>query len=104
MEYIKENPEVIFNLYNILINNDAINTITHTLGIFILICDYLKSEGVDMVVKAALQISKNGNKKTFHDLVLLLNDSNIDIKINTITLIYYLLVYSEREKVTCFFI
>jgi hypothetical protein len=99
MEYIKENPMVIDELFDILINNDAINTVTHTLGILILICDYLKGEGVDMVIHAAQKFAKNNGSKVFQELVLLINESNIDIKINTITLIYYLIAYSERDKV-----
>jgi hypothetical protein len=53
VEYIKENSDVIVELYNIMINNDNINTINHTLGIFLLIGSFLKEESVDLFYQAA---------------------------------------------------
>lgn len=100
MEYIKENPDVTYELYNILINNDTINTITHALGIFILICEFLKEEGVDLLYKAAEEYSKKNNSRMFKEFVLFLNDSNIDIKVNSITLIHFLIKHtSDKNRV-----
>lgn len=91
MEYIKENPEIIFSLYNILINNDNINTITHSLGIFILISDFLKEEGIKIIYDAIEDYSKNNSSKIFKELVIFINDASIDIKVNAITLIFMII-------------
>lgn len=98
MEYIKENSEIIVILYNILINNDAINTVTHTLGILILICDYLKEEGVEMIIAAAEQYSKRHNSHLLKELVMMLGDANLDIQVNTMTLISLLVKYITEKN------
>jgi hypothetical protein len=90
----------VFYLYNILINNDTINTVTHTLGILIFICEILGENGVDLILKAAKQFSKQQSVPVFQELILLLNDSNVDIKINCITLLYDMLRFiDDKEKV-----
>jgi len=97
MEYIKENSDVIIELYNILMNNDNINTINHTLGILILIVSFVKEDGVDLLCRAAEEYANKTNSKIFKELVLFINDSSIDIKVNAITMIV-LLVKFTREK------
>jgi len=105
MEYIKENSDVILELYNILINNDNINTINHTLGIFILISNFLKEESVELIYKAAEEYAKKMNSKIFQELVLLINDSSIDIKVNAITMIVLMIQLSrDRNLVNFYFI
>jgi outer membrane murein-binding lipoprotein Lpp len=94
MEYIKENPEIIFSLYNILINNDNINTITHSLGIFILISDFLKEEGIKIIYDAIEDYSKKNSSKIFKELVVFINDASIDIKVNAIILICLIIRYT----------
>ena len=103
MEYIKENSEVILELYNILINNDNINTINHTLGIFILISNFLKEESVDLIHKAAEEYAKKMNSKIFQELVFLINDSSIDIKVNAITMIVLMIQLSRDRNLVEFY-
>ena len=98
MEYIKENPDIFATLYNILIDNDNINTINHTLGIFILIIDYLKEEGVEIFIDSADDYALKNDSKIFKELVFFINDSSIDIKVNALTLIFMLIKYSEDKK------
>lgn len=100
IEYIRENSFIIDNLFYILINNDNINTISHTLGILILICDYLKEEGASLIIKAGENYAKKNNSKFLLELVQFINDSSIDIKVNAITLICMLINYvNDKNKV-----
>lgn len=98
MEYIRENWDVMAALYDILKNSDNINTIQYTLGIFILICDFLKEEGVRILYKSAEEYSKKYCSKLFKELVNFINDSSIDIKVNAITLICYLFKYINDKN------
>lgn len=98
IEYLKDNTEIIEDLYNILINNDALNTANYTLGILIIICNFLKDVGAEHIVKAAEKYAKKNETKIFKELVNFINDSSIDIKINSITLIWFLLSNSNKFK------
>ena len=89
--YIQENKEVVETLYNILINYDTMNTATHTLEVLILITDMLNDLGVNIILRSAELHAMKSNNKLFKELVNFINDSNIDIKLNSITLICYLL-------------
>jgi len=99
MEYIRENSEVIFDLYEILIKNDNINTISYTLGILILICDYLKQEAVDILIQSIQEHAMDNEVESFKQLVKFIDDPSLDIKVNAMTLICLLIQYtSEKNK------
>jgi hypothetical protein len=98
MEYIKENPEVISELYKILINNDNINTIRHTLGILILICEYLKEQGVEILCRVIEDYSRENDTPLYKELVKFLNDSSTDIKTEAMTLICQIIKYNKDKN------
>jgi len=85
--YIQENKEVVEILYNILINYDAMNTATHTLDVLILITNILNDFGVSIIMRSAEIYAMKSNNKIFKELVNFINDSNIDIKLNSLNLI-----------------
>jgi hypothetical protein len=115
-EYIRENPIVVQNLYSILINtqnnlglNDATNTptINHILKIFIVLSDYLKDDGIDLILYSAETYSENTGKKPFEEIVDYLTTSEINVKINTLTLINSMIKNTDRKskqsKITAYF-
>jgi len=105
IQYMKENPEVIFKMYYILINYDNIKTAEHALGIFILICDFMKEEGAKIICEAIDDFAKKNNSKIFKELALIINDESIDVKVNAMTLICFILKYSnEKVKVIKYFL
>ena len=98
IEYIKENPTVVTDLYYILINHDAINTVTHTLAILTLICITLKDLGAKMVYNAALDYSEGNGVKIFEELVAFIDHKSIDIKYNALGLICELIRNTTKKK------
>lgn len=72
-------------------NYDALNTATHTLEALILIIEILKEIAVEMIYDAAEKYTRKSNSILFKEFINLINDNNIDIKTNTLTLIYELL-------------
>lgn len=115
-EYIRENPIVVQNLYSILINtqnnlglNDATNTptINHILKIFIVLSDYLKDDGIDLILYSAETYAENTGKKAFEEIVNFLSTSEINVKINTLTLINSMIKNTDRKskqsKITAYF-
>lgn len=74
-------------MYTHLFNNDAINSITHTLSLLFLLCEFLNFEGVKIVYNAAEEYSKNNNSKIFQEIAQFINNSNFDIKVNSLTLL-----------------
>lgn len=115
-EYIKENPVIVQNLYAILINtqmslnsSDSTNTptINHILQIFITLGDYLKDDGIDLILYSAETYAENCGKRAFEEIVLFLSTSEINIKVNTLTLINSMIKNASRKikqaKVTAYF-
>ena len=101
--YIQENKEVVETLYTILVNFDAMNTATHTLEVLILITDILNDFGVNIILRSAELYAMKNSTKIFKELVSFINDSNIDIKLNAITLICFMLEKcSDKVKVNFF--
>jgi hypothetical protein len=98
LEYIKENPIVVNNLYHVLYFTDTINTITHTLSALSFICEYLKPEGLHLVYNAANEFSKIQKTNIFKELVQYINHSNIDIKVNSLMLICCILEKSAIDR------
>lgn len=103
IEYIRENPVVVYNLYNILMSNslfeNAMSTIiTHTLGILFLLCDVLKDEGVSMILNAADKYAEENDKKIFNELVGFLYNTDIQVKLNTMTLIYIMIKSCNKKS------
>ena len=98
LEYIKENPIVVNNLYHVLSFNDTINTITHTLSGLFFICEFLKPDGINLIYNAANEFSKIHQLKVFNELVQFINDSHIDIKVNALMLICCILQNSRYDK------
>jgi hypothetical protein len=89
--YIKENKEVMEALYTILINYDAMNTATHTLEVLILITNVLNDLGVNIILRSAEIFAMKYSSQIFKELVNFINDPNVDIKLNAITLICLML-------------
>jgi hypothetical protein len=67
------------------------NTATHTLEVLILIVEFLRDFGVNIILRSAELYAMKSCTKIFKELVNFINDSNIDIKINAITLICFML-------------
>ena len=99
-------------LYTILVNYDAMNTATHTLEVLILITNILNDFGVNIILRSAELYAMKSSTKIFKELVGFINDSNMDIKINAITLICFMLekctdkvkviYFLNFRKVNCF--
>lgn len=98
LEYIKENPIVVNNLYHVLSFNDTINTIKYTLSGLFFICEFLKPEGLNLVYNAANEFSKIQGTKIFKELVQFINNDTIDIKVNALMLICCILEKSNNDK------
>ena len=98
LEYIKENPIVVINIYHVLTFTDTINTITHTLAGLCIICEFLKPEGINLIYNAAIEFSKVQQTKVFKELVQFINGTHIDIKVNALMLICYILHNSKFDK------
>ena len=103
LEYIEKKKDIVDTLYNILINQDRISTVTHTLAILFLICNFLAAEGVKIVYSAADTYARLNNKKIFSEIVNFLNDRNIDAKTNTLTLICLMLKNAQDKNLVYFF-
>ena len=103
-DYIEENKDIVSTIYNILINHDRINTVTHSLSILFLICNFLGQEGVKSVWHAAESYAKYHEKKIFLEVVNFLNDNSIDIKVNTLTLICMMLqnISDKNMVIICY--
>lgn len=108
IEYIRVNSSVITNLY-FMVMNASLNTnsetaimsiISHTLGILFILCDLLKDEGVLMILMAAEAFSNTRDTKIFKELVMLINSNDMQIKINTMTLIFILVKCSKKSRQT----
>lgn len=100
IEFIKENVVVVDDLFNILIKNDSINTITHTLSILSFISEHIIPEGVEIVYDTAYEYTNKNNTLLFTEIIQFINHSNLDIKVNTLILINNLLIRSaESNKV-----
>lgn len=69
-------------------------TIIHILQIFITLCTYIQDEGVDMILKSAEQYSEESGTKPFQEIVNFINLSEINVKINSISLLNYLIKFS----------
>ena len=96
LEYLKENKKVVCNLYNQLFNKGVmINTITHTLSLLVKLCEYLKLEGVKIVFYAVEEFSNVSRTKLFEEMINFLNNSSMDIKINTMSLLSIMLEFSK---------
>ncbi len=63
------------------------NTATHTLDVLILITNILNDFGVSIIMRSAEIYAMKSNNKIFKELVNFINDSNIDIKLNSLNLI-----------------
>lgn len=63
------------------------NTATHTLDVLILIVNILNDFGVNIIMRSAEIFAMKSNNKIFKELVNFINDSNIDIKLNSLNLI-----------------
>lgn len=88
-----------------MINYDAMNTATHTLEVLILIVEFLRDIGVNIILRSAELYAMKSYTKIFKELVNFINDSNIDIKINAITLICFMLEKcTDKVKVLYFLI
>jgi len=98
LEYIKENPIVVNNLYHVLSFNDTINTIKYTLSGLFFICEFLKPEGLNLVYNAANEFSKIQGTKIFKELVQFINNDTIDIKVNSLMLICCILEKANNDK------
>lgn len=85
-------------MYAQLFNNDVINTITHTLSLLILLCEFLNFEGVKIVYNAAEEYAKTHSSKIFKELVQFINGSIFDIKVNTMTLLSVMLQKSNDSS------
>ena len=70
-----------------MINYDAMNTATHTLDVLILITNILNDFGVSIIMRSAEIFAMKSNNKIFKELVNFINESNIDIKLNSLNLI-----------------
>ena len=100
MEYIKDNPEIVHDLVNILINNDSMNTITHILEILALICNYWKKEGADIVYNSLQEYATSADTKIFKEFVQFIDDNNAKTKICAIEIICLMFKYiTEKDKV-----
>ena len=87
MQYIKENKNLVFNLYTQLFNNEVINTITHSLSFFLMLCMNSEIDGVKIFYNSAEEYSRINSTKIFKELVQFIDNPIFDIKINTLTLI-----------------
>ena len=87
MQYIKENKNLVFNLYTQLFNNEVINTITHSLSFFLMLCTNSEIDGVKIFYNSAEEYSRTNSTKIFKELVQFIDNPIFDIKINTLTLI-----------------
>ncbi len=63
------------------------NTATHTLDVLILITNILNDFGVSIIMRSAEIFAMKSNNKIFKELVNFINESNIDIKLNSLNLI-----------------
>lgn len=104
-EYLKENPFVLKNIYYILINiqtsiSDSTNTptINHILQLFIIVSDYLKDDGIDLILYSAETYAEETGKKVFEEIVNFISTSEINIKINTLTLINSMIKNTSRKS------
>ena len=85
-------------MYTQLFNNDVINSITHTLSLLFLLCEFLNFEGVKIVYNAAEEYSKNNNTQIFKEIVHFINSPNFDIKVNSMTLLSVMLQKSKDSS------
>ena len=104
-EYIKENPNVVQNMYYIIAGianniNDAANTATikNILMIFKILCEYLKDDGIDIIISAAETYSEKSGVKPFLEIVGFLAASEYLVKINVISLVTSMIRNSERKS------
>jgi hypothetical protein len=67
------------------------NTATHTLEVLILIANVLNELGVNIILRSAEIYAMKYSSKIFKEFVNFINDSNVDIKLNAITLICLML-------------
>lgn len=73
-------------------------TLTHILQIFITLCTYIQDEGVDMILKSAEQYSEESGTKPFQEIVNFINLSEINVKINSISLLNCLIKFSPANS------
>lgn len=106
IEYIRENTIVVTNLYYILMNISSagnsetaiMSIISHTLGILLILCELLRDEGVTIIYKAAENYSEEKGSKIFKELVQLLFNNDIQIKINTMTLVFIMVKCCNKKS------
>lgn len=77
----------ISNFSSVKDNTTNTPTLTHILQIFITLCTYIQEEGVDMILYAAEQYSEESGTKPFQEIVNFINLSEINVKINSISLL-----------------
>ena len=102
VDFLKQRPHLFTKLFD-MSNSHSEEVKKLVLGIFIGLCKCMKG-GFDCINKAAINTARRANVSPYANLLNSLQTQNLELKINILTLINWMIFKCPNEKKLCKFI
>jgi hypothetical protein len=102
IEFIKKNPNVICNIYELLMISDPF-TKKYAVNILYILCEVLP-KGFEYINRAAKESGLIHNRSPFNQLIDQLEEEDIDLKIGVLTLLISIIKKAPNDKKLCKFL